>query len=356
MAGNPQSRPINPFPLSATNRVGISGSEWSDHLEEWLYGHQAFKPGSYLPDGQPAHGRLRYIWLQILDVTRIIMDDRTCDNPTGLYGNLGPVRKSLRAAVKKAGPITKAVCMGLGPIRYRSLFNYNFDYVQQCGVFFALCQMIEEKQDMQLGTLPVFFQEPAFELEDRWILERIGRQTIVRVPAANDLMNVQSFVYAPHFPSNLLFNTICRPGFEPELLFTNTFHTGDLGSVGYAITDIYLSKVYWTRDSTVNQEAIDMYDAAKRFLQTHEGTVYWGVYVLEENNQPLAKLLRAAFSSSSFYVRRHGAVSQSDSKRPVKTLEAKVLLPNLWSCLPKLLSLDFDQTLDLTLRSRTAKR
>ncbi len=56
------------------------------------------------------------------------------------------------------------------------------------------------------------------------ILEQIGRQTIVSSPEANNHMNVHPFVYNSHFPAITTFSTISGEGYEPELLYTNTFH------------------------------------------------------------------------------------------------------------------------------------
>lgn len=245
-------------------------------------------------------------------VTQLILDTRTFHDPMGPLGNIGKVRRQLRNAVARAGEIKNAVCLGLGSIRYTSPWTYNEHYVQQCGVFIALCQMIEEKQKMELGSLPVIFQDPAFQIEDRFILEQSGGQTIVQSPEANNHINMHSFVYAPHFPANYLFDTILREGHEPELLFTNTFH-GSLGPIGWLITDSYLKKVYWTQDTTINQQSVNMYNAARRFLENREGIVYWGNYAHDYNNPRLAKILRQAFSRSSFYVRKSEA---TPSKEP----------------------------------------
>lgn len=169
---------------------------------------------------------------------------------------------------------------------------------------------------MELGALPVIFQDPAFQIEDRFLLEQIGGVTIVENPEANNHMNEQSFVYAPHFPANYLFDTILREGHEPELLYTNTFH-GSLGPIGWLITDSYLKKVYWTQDTTIDQRSVNMYNAARRFLDTREGIVYWGNYAHEYKNPRLSKILMQAFSRSSFYVRKRQP--RSPEEPPVET-------------------------------------
>ncbi|KAG9597499.1 hypothetical protein KCU77_g5581, partial [Aureobasidium melanogenum] len=324
MAGIPPNIPRNPYRLpphikSGDNgRVGIIYDEWNENVNEWLHDHPGFLPQTYLPDGQPTDGRFQGIWREIMAVTQLIMDTRTFHDPMGPLGNIGKVRAELRYAVERAGDIKNAICLGLGSIHYASPWTYNHHYVQQCGVFFAVCQMIEEKQKMELGSLPVIFQDPAFQIEDRIILEQIGRQTIVKNPQANNHMNVHSFVYAPHFPANYLFDTILREGHEPELLYTNTFH-GSLGPIGWLITDSYLKKVYWSRDTAINQESVDMYNAARRFLETREGIVYWGNYAHAYKNPRLARILMQAFSRSSFYVRRDENAPKKPSVKPFRS-------------------------------------
>lgn len=331
MASIPPNEPPNPYRLpphckSGDNGpVGIIIDEWSDNLDEWFYDHPGFLPQTYLDDGQPADGRFQGIWSEILAVTRRIMNKSYYD-PMGPLGNMTQVRRQLRTVVERAGDIKNAVCLGLGSIHYKSPWDYNHHYVQQCGVFFAICQMIEKKQKMERGTLPVIFQDPAFQIEDRFILEQIGGQTIVRNPEANNHMNSQSFVYAPHSPANYLLNTILRPGHEPELLYTNTIH-GSLGPIGWLITDSYLKKVYWTRDATINQQSVDMYNAATRFLETREGIVYWGDYAHHYKNPRLSKILRQAFSRSSFYVRKPQQAPTEESLESLdRTLDAKIHL------------------------------
>ncbi|CAD0094140.1 unnamed protein product [Aureobasidium vineae] len=309
MASIPPNEPDNPYELGGTRHIGISDTEWEGHLDEWFYAHPGFRRQTYIADHQPADGQFEVLWKEIMGVKRLIMDEQTNHGPMSLLANVRPVQASLGDVVKQAGPIKNAVCLGLGSIEYRHPWDYNHNFVQQCGMFFALCQMIEEKQNMQLGTLPVVFQEPRFEIEDRFILEKIGRQIIVEAPEANNHMDVQSFVHAPHFPGNLLFDIILRPGREPELLYTNTFHGGDLGCIGWNITDSYLNKVYYTKDTTLNAEAIDLYNKACRFLATHEGIVYWGVYAHEYRYPRLARILKAAFSRSSFYLRKRDAMT-----------------------------------------------
>ncbi|CAD0091049.1 unnamed protein product [Aureobasidium mustum] len=300
MASIPPNKPRNPYPLPPHRRsgqngpVGINFQEWNENIQEWLEYHPGFLPETYLADGQPANGQFPVIWNKIMAVTRLLMNDQAYLDTAGPLGDIERVRADLRTVVERAGYIKNAVCLGLGSIQYQSPGNYKHHYVQQCGLFFALCKMIEEKQDMTPGSLPTIFQDPAFQLEDRYILEEIGGQTIVEHPEANNYMNGQSFVYAPHFPFDHLFDTILGEGHEPELLYTNTFH-GSLGSIGWLITDSYLKKVYWTRDTTVDQKSVDMYNVATRFLETREGIVYWGDYAHPTKNGELSIMLRKAF-------------------------------------------------------------
>lgn len=89
MAGIPPNIPRNPYRLpphvkSGDNgRVGINIGEWSENVQEWLQDHPGFLPKTYLPDGQPADGRFRGIWREIMLVTQLIMDTRIFHDPMG---------------------------------------------------------------------------------------------------------------------------------------------------------------------------------------------------------------------------------------------------------------------------------
>jgi hypothetical protein len=203
-------------------------------------------------------------------------------------------QRTLRAVVQKSGHIQRAVCLGLGRIAWRSKVNYDKGWVQQCGLFLAVCQSLEERQGMLPGSIVKIFQEPQFEIEDRWILERIGRQTIVKHPEANSRMGRGSFVYAPHFGAHWMFETFLVPGREPDLLYTNTMH-GSLDSISCPIIDSYFNKVYWSGNPNLNAEANQLFETAEQFLKHHEGTVYRGAY-------PKDVAVKAAFADSSFYL------------------------------------------------------
>jgi hypothetical protein len=188
------------------------------------------------------------------------------------------------------------VCLGLGRSEWRSKVNYDKGWVKQCGLFLAICQLLEEKQGMLPGSIVKVFQEPQFEIEDRWILERIGRQTIVKHLAANSRTGRGSFVYALHFGAHWMFDTFLAPGLEPDLLYTNTMH-GSLYSISWPIVDSYFNKVYWSGNPRLNAEANELFKRAEQFLKHHEGIVYRGAYSKDA-------AVQAAFADSSFYLRR----------------------------------------------------
>jgi hypothetical protein len=182
----------------------------------------------------------------------------------------------------------------LGEIEWKSKTDYNKAWVEQCGLFLAICQLLEERQGMKPNSMRKFFQDPAFKIEDRWILDKIGQHNIIEHPAANEYMGQGSFVYAPRFPANFMFDTFLVPGREPDLLYTSTMH-GSLGSITWPIVNHWFNEVYWSGNPTITAEALHMYRVAKEFVESHEGIVYWGAYSISD-------AVRAAYCKSSFYL------------------------------------------------------
>jgi hypothetical protein len=294
MAGIPPDSLGNPFTLEPDARsgingpVGISDEHWDGAVADWFYKHPAFERKIYNAQGQPADGNFQEIWDEVKDVQRLLAQAHA-----PRVANQQP-RRTLKAVVQRSGPIQKAVCLGLGNINWRSKVNYNKSWVQQCGLFLATCQLLEEKQGMLPGSLIKVFQEPKFEIEDRWILGRIGGQTIVEHPEANNRMGQGSFVYAPHFGANWMFETFLVPGREPDLLCTNTIH-GSLDTISWPIVDSFFNKVYWSGNPGLNQEARHLFETAENFLNNHEGIVFRGAYSKEAH-------VMTAFNDTSFYL------------------------------------------------------
>jgi hypothetical protein len=305
MGSIPPGVPGNPFTLygsslpGSTGPVGINDEDWDGCVEDWFHQHPAFERKNY-KQGEPAEGTFQEIWKGAREVQRILAQapapliSSEFDHPNHPARN---PQQTLRKVVQRSGFVNSAVCLGLGRITWRSKVEYDQVWIEQCGLFLAICQLLEEKQGMPPGSLRKVFQEPQFEIEDRWILERIGGQTIIEHPEANTRMGEGSFVYAPHFGANWMFDTFLAPGCEPELLYTNTMH-GTLGSISSPIVNSYFDNVYWSRDPSLRStKANDMFKTVERFLKTRDAVVYWGAY----SNTPAVK---AAFANSSFYVRR----------------------------------------------------
>lgn len=288
--GNPFS-PLEDFVPGSIGPVGISDADWDASVEDYFFDHPAFERINYNTQGQPADGSFHKIWDEVRKVQRLL----TQVPPTG-SDMADQTRYMLRDVVLKSSNtsyIQRAVCLGLGRIKWRSKVDYNKLWVQQCGLFLAVCQLLEEKQHMAPGSLPKVFQEPQFEIEDRWILEKIGHQRIVKHPAANAEMGRESFVYAPHFGAQWTFETFFVRGCEPGLLYANTMH-GSLNSLSGPIVNKYFDKVYWTGNPNLNAEANDMFETVERFLNNRDGTVYNGAYSTNA-------AVRKAFADSSFY-------------------------------------------------------
>jgi hypothetical protein len=295
MKNIPPYSPGNPFTLEdpdarsgVNGPVGINDYDWDKTVEDWFFEHPAFERVNYNAQGQPADGDFQRIWNEVKAVQAFLTQ------PLGPSMSNGDPRRTLRAVVQKSDLIQKAVCLGLGRIKWKSKVDYNKGWVQQCGLFLAVCQLLEERHGMLHGSIVKVFQEPQFDIEDRWILERIGHQTIVKHPAANDEMGRGSFVYAPHFGAHWTFDTFLDPDRWPGLLYTNTMH-GSLGTISRPIVDSYFNKVYWSGNPNVNAEANQLFETAEQFLNHHEGVLYWGAY-----SKDVA--VKAASSDSSFYL------------------------------------------------------
>jgi hypothetical protein len=250
--------------------------------------HPAFKHGNYTAQGQPADGNFQEIW----DEVRAVQDFFT-RVPSGPH-SANQARNALRKVVKDTGNIENAVCLGLGEIKWRSKVQYKQAWVQQCGMFFAVCQLLEQQQGMTPGSLPKVFQDPMFGIEERYILERIGHQTIIETPAANDMMNPESFVFAPHFPAGPMIDIFLTPNLKTGLLYTNTVH-GTLGVLGWPIIVARLTEVHLGGNPTAED---NIFQLAKRFVNSHEGRVF-------KNNFTTDVVVQRAFSSSSFYLPKH---------------------------------------------------
>lgn len=297
--GIPPNKPNNPYPISdnpSLTTVGIIRDTWDEYMQDFLDLHPGFSIERYTADGRPMNGVLHTIWNEIRQVHEHIMGWHPPNTKVARY------REELRDIVRRAGDVKNAVCMGLGRITQRGNSELKHEFVQQCGVFFAMCQMIEEKQGMPLNSLPKIFQDPDFQIEERYVLDTIGRQTIVWPPEANDSMTEHTFVYAPHFPMDVILDTILRPGSQPEILLCGTFGA-ELNASGSPLAKHYIEQVYLTGNTALDPRTIWMYDLLSRFLQSHHVFEFDGIYSHEKK---LKKVLRHAFFGASIYVRKSG--------------------------------------------------
>lgn len=297
----PQDEPANLFPLPGNSLsgndsglVGINDDDWEGNIDDWYFTHKAFRGRAITANGQPADGCFPTIWKEVKDVQELLT--RPLAPETHLFDPTRHAREQLREVVRRTATIKSAVLMGLGRINWQCKIDYSRGWVHQCGLFLAICQLLEEKQGKKSAPIKKFFQDPAFEVEDRWILERIGKQEIIEHPAANEKMGKGSFIFAPNFPANYMFDTFLAPGREIDLLLTNTIH-GSLGTITWPIVNDYLNEVYWSGNTTITPNAQRWYNLAKDFLDKHEGLVYWGAYSHKRK-------LMAAFARLSFYLPR----------------------------------------------------
>lgn len=296
MGNVPPNEPTNPFPVPNPttgwfDKPGISYDDWKSILDDWFSSHKAFRRRAILANGQPADGYFPIIWKEVKAVQQLLTQPIAPKPPDSDPDRLARVRKQLEYVIGQTETIENAVCMGLGRINWQCHTDYDRDWVQQCGLFLAICQLLEEKQGTKIKT---FFQDPAFETEDRWILDRIGGQRIIEHPAANDMMGKGSFIFAPHFPAIYMFDTFLARGREMDLLLTNTIH-GSLGTIAWPIVDHWFKEVYWSGKPSITPKAQEMYDIAKDFLANHTGIDYWGAYSTD-------KIVSSAYNKLSFYL------------------------------------------------------
>jgi hypothetical protein len=304
MAGIPPNKPQNPYKLPADAHQGVAGTvgmtegAWNGSVKEWLKNHPAFERENYTADGQPADGSFQSIWDKVKAIQAFLTQ------PPGPHNGRNHPRRALRAVVQQSGLIQNAVCLSLGQITWKSKVEYATNWVQQCGMFLAMCQLFEEKQGMRPGSLSKVFQDPCFEVEDRWLLEKLGGHIIVEHPAANDVMGQGSFVYAPRFSAHYMTETFLAPGLEPELLYTNTIH-GTVGTLTWPIVNSYLYQVYSSGSPTPAGKAVYIYETLKRFIETHEGILYSCYYSEDE-------AVEEAFYDHSFYLRKRQPATSSN--------------------------------------------
>ncbi|KAI5245110.1 hypothetical protein E4T42_06872 [Aureobasidium subglaciale] len=301
MAGIPPNGPPNPYPraqLSETNKAGITDRCWNNLLNKFFLKHPHFSPGEWDPQGSPTNGKLDVIWKETLNVCHAIINP----HPSNVHAT--EYRKYLQNMVAKAGQINNAVCLGLGELASSGRTESRGVFVQQCGMLFALCEIIENQQHMQLGSLPKVFQDPRFGINERHVLETLGSQKIVWPPAADQHIGHHTFVYAPRLPASTMFGTIFKPGMSPEILFTVPLDS-DTSGIGIVIGKHYIESVYRTGDPALDPETTAMYDELTRFFNTHESVRFNGIYldeeVLEEDIR-LKVAIEDAFEIATFYL------------------------------------------------------
>ena len=299
MGSIPPNEPKNPFPLPDAvagwlDKPGISHDDWERTLDDWFLSHRAFRRRAITAKGQPADGYFPIIWKEVKTVQELLTKPVDPKSKISDPVLLQSVQEQLEHVIGQTETIKSAVCMGLGRINWQCHTDYNKSWIQQCGLFLAICQLLEEKQGVKPGSIKRFFQDPAFEIEDRWILEKTGKEKIIAHPAANDMMGKGSFIFAPHFPATYMFDTFLAQGREIDLLLTNTIH-GSIDTIVWPIVDHWFTEVYWSGRPSITPEAQEMFNIAKHFLDNHTGINYWGAYVKE-------KIVMSAFSKLSFYL------------------------------------------------------
>ncbi|THZ63490.1 hypothetical protein D6C85_08958 [Aureobasidium pullulans] len=291
--GIPPNKPNNPFPPPrnhTTTDIFITPEAWEEFLTEFLEQHPGYHLDNWDPqNATPFRHKLHKVWKEVRFVQSTIMVPRDAHAK-----NYKEKLRRLVAGTKTT--IGNAVCLALGhayagekALHLDSTKNER-NWIEQCGMFLALCQMIEEKHKLPRDSLPKVFQDPAFNLEDRFVLEQLGQQTVLPSPGAVEHITRRTFVFAPHFPADHLFGTIFGRGDDkiPEILLTQDLG-GDYAGFGAAIAQRHIQKAYWTGNQTIDSETRKMYEEGKRFLKSHHKLEF--DYLYPSPGDPLRQVL-----------------------------------------------------------------
>ncbi|THW78159.1 hypothetical protein D6D17_10246, partial [Aureobasidium pullulans] len=189
----PPHRPSNSFPKSnheSQYSADIPEDIFDGCLQNFHYSHPGFDSQDWTEESEnsePMDGYLRDVGLKVVDAVKQILEA----GPE-LWYNVPRLRKLLVGT--KA--INNAVCLGLGGgfIRLEEQGDEE-TFIWQYALFDVFCQIIERKQKMESGSLPRYFQDPAFEIEEEHILQNVLGEKVIQHPEATELIDEHSFVF-----------------------------------------------------------------------------------------------------------------------------------------------------------------
>ncbi|THW02124.1 hypothetical protein D6D26_04553, partial [Aureobasidium pullulans] len=186
----PPERPSNPFPESGEEpdyAANVPEDVFEGCLENFHFNHPGFDSKNWTEDCEPMDGHLLNVGLKVVDVVKQILEA----GPE-LWYNVPRLRKLLVGTKN----INNAVCLGLGGgfIQLEEQGDEEI-FVWQYALFDVFCQIIERKQKMESGSLPRYFQDPAFEIEEEHILQNVLGEKVIQHPEATELIDEHSFVF-----------------------------------------------------------------------------------------------------------------------------------------------------------------
>ncbi|THW84045.1 hypothetical protein D6D15_09151 [Aureobasidium pullulans] len=265
----PPHRPSNPFPKSTHESLysaDISEDIFDGCLQNFHYSRPGFDSQDWTEESEnsePMDGYLRDVGLKVVDAVKQILDA----GPE-LWYNVPRLRKLLVGT--KA--INNAVCLGLGGgfIQLQEQGDEE-TFIWQYALFDVFCQIIERKQKMESGSLPRYFQDPAFEIEEEHILQNVLGEKVIQHPEATELIDEHSFVFGIHIPWSSLANIFFTGRPHPQIFIGNSIEIG-MSGIACAVADKYIRQVYLDHETTPGEDIIELRRQAELFVNSHSCT------------------------------------------------------------------------------------
>lgn len=262
----PPERPSNPFPESGEEpdyAANVPEDVFEGCLENFHFNHPGFDSKNWTEDCEPMDGHLLNVGLKVVDVVKQILEA----GPE-LWYNVPRLRKLLVGTKN----INNAVCLGLGGgfIQLEEQGDEEI-FVWQYALFDVFCQIIERKQKMESGSLPRYFQDPAFEIEEEHILQNVLGEKVIQHPEATELIDEHSFVFGIHIPWSSLANIFFMGRPHPQIFIGNSIDIG-MSGIACVIADKYIRQVYLDHETTPGEDIIELRRQAELFVNSHSCT------------------------------------------------------------------------------------
>lgn len=124
---------------------------------------------------------------------------------------------------------------------------------------------------MESGSLPRYFQDPAFEIEEEHILQNVLGEKVIQHSEATELIDEHSFVFGIHIPWSSLANIFFTGRPHPQIFIGNSIGIG-MSGIACAIADKYIRQVYLDHETTPGEDIIELRRQAELFVNSHSCT------------------------------------------------------------------------------------